>query len=192
MVERISLLPPQIIYARDLSDRPWHTSVAKNIAHRLGSGDILVNLDCDNFIGDMIEAICAHFQTDIQVLHLWSGTFMDGTFGRIAIDRKAFYDLGGYDESFHPAGHQDVDVLERAKAKGMTVLHSPSQHDAAIQNNKEETIEYYATDLKWREMEKKNRGKSKSNIKNHRLVANDRMGWGKTRLEIIPGRDGKS
>lgn len=29
----------------------WHASVAKNTAHLCASGDILVNLDCDNFTG---------------------------------------------------------------------------------------------------------------------------------------------
>jgi hypothetical protein len=29
----------------------WHASIAKNTAHLLAKNDILVNLDCDNYIG---------------------------------------------------------------------------------------------------------------------------------------------
>ncbi len=40
-----------IRYIKEISGRRWHLSLAKNISHTLASGDILLNLDCDNRIG---------------------------------------------------------------------------------------------------------------------------------------------
>src|SRR5262245_17911840 len=54
MRERLPRLTDRLIYAELTRHAPWHASVAKNLCHRLAFGDILVNLDCDNYIGDAI------------------------------------------------------------------------------------------------------------------------------------------
>ena len=37
-------------YKRINNDFKWNMSIAKSVSHRLATGDILVNLDCDNYL----------------------------------------------------------------------------------------------------------------------------------------------
>src|SRR4051794_19422029 len=45
MLEKQATSPDRIVYAQELSGRPWHSSIAKNVARRIATGNILVNLD---------------------------------------------------------------------------------------------------------------------------------------------------
>src|SRR5580692_8106533 len=107
----------QLVYAHTEADT-HHCSKAKNLAHRLGRGDLLVNLDADNSNAGMRAVIDEWFVDDRNdvVLHMDDGTA--GAFGRICLSRYWFYTLGGYDEAFLPSGYQDRDLLKRAAASG--------------------------------------------------------------------------
>jgi predicted glycosyltransferase involved in capsule biosynthesis len=188
MIEQMRVAPPRVIYARDLSNHPWHKSVATNAAHRLARGDILVNLDCDNFIGEATQLIRAGFAPDVDVIHLWSGERGDGSCGRVAISRDAFYRLGGYDESFHPMGYQDMDILERARARGMKLLRIPSSEYLPIRNDKLESMRHCAGGIsQWEELNQENRTVSRINIASRRFAANAGKNWGRLKLEIVAG-----
>jgi hypothetical protein len=189
MIRQLPILPPRVVYARTLSDRPWHVAFAKNSAHRLASGNVLVNLDCDNFIANALDVIRFHFARDIHALHLWSGTYGDGTCGRIAINREVFYRLGGYDESFHPMGHQDLDLLKRARAQGMRVLHVPSSSDVTVKHDRAESMKYCSGSAEdWKKLNQENIAASAFNIANNRLIANEGKNWGHSELEIFRGK----
>ena len=189
MIRQLPVLPPRVIYARDLSDRPWHNAIAKNVAHRLASSNILVNLDCDNFIASAVDVIRVYFTSDIQALHLWSGVFGDGTCGRIAITRDAFYGLGGYNESFHPMGYDDIDLLKRARARGMKVLRIPSASQVSIQHDRVESMKYCSGGAaEWEKYNQENIAASEFNLANNRLVANEGKNWGQAELEIFRGK----
>jgi hypothetical protein len=101
VMDRLPRLPNRIRYVRETSGYPWHSSIAQNMAHRFGQGRILVNSDSDNFFGDSISTINEHFRQGCKVLHLWSGIYRDGTFGRIGLTKELFYRVGGYDESIY-------------------------------------------------------------------------------------------
>jgi hypothetical protein len=188
MMARLPNLPRRIIYARDRIQRPWHSSVAKNMAHRLASGDVLMNLDCDNYIGDAIEVIRSGFPKGYQMIHLCGGRFGDGTFGRIAMAKDSFYSLGGYDESFHPMGYQDGDLLHRAAASGIHGITHRCPKDVAIENTKEDSMRYCSAEgLSWADYHKLNRAKSASNISAKRFKANEQASWAAMDPEIFAG-----
>lgn len=115
-------------------------SKAKNLGHRLASADYVFNLDADNYIteGD-VESIL-HAASLGAVCHQFSGTYGDGSHGRIGLPKTKFLELGGYDEAFLPMGYQDVDLLNRAKLSGATVLQTSSPELAAVQNSREEKM----------------------------------------------------
>jgi hypothetical protein len=183
---RMSAMPRNFLYARDREDRPWHMSRSKNIAHRLGSGDVLVNLDCDNFLGNTIEVVREPLERGVKAIHLWSGTKGDGTCGRIAVTREVFHSLGGYDESFQPVGHDDLDLLKRIKHAGHAVEYIPCPPNSAIINTREEALRYCApTGLTWMESTMQNRRQSDQNVANGRLVANEGKKWGAAEIELF-------
>jgi Glycosyltransferases, probably involved in cell wall biogenesis len=109
-------------YVHTTEPKTFHASKAKNLAHYFATGDIVCNLDGDNFTGKdfafylnylfntLGENSIVQFKRD----PLW------GTVGRIALSRKNFLKLGGYSENFHPTGFQDYELRERAVKTGMT------------------------------------------------------------------------
>ena len=91
LVERMKEWLPRvscrIVFGRDLTDKPWHCSYAKNVAHRVAVGKILVNLDCDNFIGkEILPAISDRFSNGCQIMHHYAP--ICGSYGRVVIDKR--------------------------------------------------------------------------------------------------------
>lgn len=133
-----------------------------------------MNLGFDNFIGNSLDLIRTLLVCDVKVIHLWSGIPGDGTCGRSVIARDVFYTLGGHDESFYPADHEDIDLLKRARKSGISVEHCPCVADSALKNTKEEGMRYYSLKkgMTWKECVRSNRQASDRNILVKRLTAN--------------------
>jgi len=154
----------------------WHASVAKNTSHICASNDIVVNLDCDNYTGkNGGKFVIRNFlKSDSHiVLHQYAGLSFDGTFGRISLNRKDFLNLGGYDERFEPMGHQDSDLIKRAKLSGLLYKHRPEiVYSTAIKNSVDDGTKFCETNLTYFQMRDINEQKSNENIKNGVYRAN--------------------
>jgi glycosyltransferase involved in cell wall biosynthesis len=109
--------------------------VAKNFAARLSSGDFLFNLDCDNFLDNIIDEIRA---TDQGV---FCNEDQRGTYGRIGLHKETFVKIGGYDENFYPAGVHDNDLILRAKYLNYEFKNIPSVSEP-VSNDKLDTVRY--------------------------------------------------
>jgi len=98
----------------------WHASVAKNTSHRVSTGKIVVNLDCDNFTGRHGGRFLMHvfekFGYD-AIFHQRNPDTAEPNWGRIAMSRESFDALGGYAENMMPAGGQDHDLLAKFRAR---------------------------------------------------------------------------
>jgi glycosyltransferase involved in cell wall biosynthesis len=155
----------------------WDCSIAKNTAHLYAKGEIVVNLDCDNFTGEQGgKFVIEHFNVhgDKLIFHQASSNPRDGSFGRIAVMRKYFSAIGGYDESFHPMGFQDADLIRRLHFSGLYyVSNVNSNHNQAIPNSKEESIKFTGSDKGYFEMNDLNRQLSRNNINQGRFIANN-------------------
>jgi hypothetical protein len=106
-------VPTNFRYVREENEAAaWHAAKIKNKALRLGRGRWIMSLDADNLINETIVNL--PFVTE-GVLHNWSGTHGDGTYGRILASREMFYYLGGFDETFPPESGEDEDFVLRAQ-----------------------------------------------------------------------------
>jgi glycosyltransferase involved in cell wall biosynthesis len=85
------------------TEKPTHFihTHAKNIAYKNASGDIIVNLDADNYIVDgYIEFINKALESDVIVAsYPTDRNGIAGSFGKIAIKKEIFLQIGGYDEN---------------------------------------------------------------------------------------------
>lgn len=103
----------------DGTSLPWNACVAKNMAHRLATGDILCNLDGDNLTGpNFAHFLAKTLPTPGLGLRL---TGRDAG-GRIAMWKEDFLALGGYDESFLYTGGEDNDLEDRAWLAGIKIV----------------------------------------------------------------------
>ncbi len=117
-----------ITYAKYKDASHFRHAHAKNMAHRLASGNIVCNLDADNFTGPGFASFIAQKMSPdphASVLHadfrfLQGISIKDaGFFGRIALSRENFMRMGGYDESFRGWGGEDNNMIVRAFSFGL-------------------------------------------------------------------------
>ena len=100
-------------YYKTSQPQYFDMSHAKNISHKLALGEILCNLDADNFISiEFIETILKLFDKDDNIILHGTG----GANGKICIKRENFMKLGGYNEKLEGWGFDDLDFLNRAVA----------------------------------------------------------------------------
>lgn len=135
----------RIRYAR--SEQPhFRMAHAKNMAHRVATGDILCNLDADNVIAPdfskyLVEQFSRNPHSVVSVHPLTvsekrkkaeplvvDGKRMrigDGFGGRLAISSQDFYRIGGYDERHVGWGMDDVNFALRARDAGLEPVRIP-------------------------------------------------------------------
>lgn len=152
----------------------WHASIAKNTSHLLASGNIVVNLDCDNFIGENGgDILLEQFKNKGKniIISQSSEISGSGTAGRISLSKENFLKLGGYNEQFYPMGYQDTDLVKRATKLHIKFVHL-NKNNVAIANSKNESIKNCNTKIEYYTMENTNKLLSNINIENNELVAN--------------------
>ena len=154
----------------------WHSSIAKNTAHWCAGHDIVVNLDCDNYTGFLGgQYIIRRFldKNDI-VCHQFSGNIPDGSYGRIAILKKFFDSIGGYDESLGPIFFEDVDLINRLRRIGLEyLLLNDKKYCKTISNTREESLSNTGSSHDYYTINDLNKKKSAKNIKEGRIKANN-------------------
>lgn len=160
---------------------------AKNIAHKLATGDILFNLDVDNFIPvGMCEYIAKVFEEKNVLLVATESADRDGNHGnagRIAALREHFYAVNGYDEDVRCGwGCDDTNYQERVlrhcnlkKIKSDPQFMGAIDHgiDVRVQNFPVKDI-FLTEKLSWDVIYHK--------VKIGQLVANQQRHWGKAEV----------
>ena len=150
----------------------WSAPLAKNTAHYVASGSILTNLDCDNFTGrEGGRFVLEQYYKEESNLMLWqfSRVRRDGSYGRMSFYQQAFEDLGGYDEGLMEMGFQDNDLMLRALKMGVKrIERNDKLYNKAIKHEK-----YKPAQMSFRSMERWNKARSKMNIKQQKLTANN-------------------
>ena len=150
----------------------WSAPLAKNTAHYVASGIILTNLDCDNFTGRKGgRFVLEQYYKEESNLMLWqfSRVRRDGSYGRMSFYQQAFEDLGGYDEGLMEMGFQDNDLMLRALKMGVKrIERNDKLYNKAIKHEK-----YKPAQMSFRSMERWNKARSKMNIKQQKLSANN-------------------
>ena len=150
----------------------WSAPLAKNTAHYVAMGDILTNLDCDNFTGlEGGKFVLEQYCKEESNLMLWqfSRVRRDGSYGRMSFYQQAFEDLGGYDEGLMEMGFQDNDLMLRALKMGVKrIERNDKLYNKALKHEK-----YKPAHMSFRRMERWNKARSKANIKEQKLRANN-------------------
>lgn len=162
----------------------YNCPVAKNISHYYSDGKYVVNLDIDNDIDGMRNAIEEQIQEKKSefILHLSPLSTplteenqkqkegFSGSFGRICFRKKDFIALAGYNEMFLPMGYQDSDIIFRAIKKGYEYINKPV-FVAPEKNAKRITYSTNAEIMSWEDCNDFNKKLSKYNIQENNLTA---------------------
>lgn len=162
-------------YKTNLPDH-WDMSHAKNVSHRLAQGEIICNLDPDNFLGD------GFYEFVKDNLYLNKYAFVRkrgaGAGGRLAVHREHFYKVGGYDERMcYGWGLEDGDMHLRLERFGLKRL-KPKEFDIVKHKNSRRTELAMEKDFKI--SREKHQAIMDENNKNETITVNTETGYGKT------------
>lgn len=151
-----------------------HLARLKNVAHRLATGDVLVNLDADNFIGPgFVDYVLANREPK-KVFHIWFQNATTGTCGRTAFNRDEFFAVGGYNNELTPGPWDELDLINRARAFGCHIIDESDANIVGgdIVNDKSETMNHIQDHRTYRELNDINESISQGNVSKGRLIAN--------------------
>lgn len=101
-----------------VEDKPFSFSHTKNLSHQMALGDIVFNLDADNFICNAHSALLKLKEDEILVQT--PNRIFDGRSGRIGCYKQVFDQLGGYDETIIRC--TDGDFIKRAAKIGKKLI----------------------------------------------------------------------
>ena len=168
-------------YETDILNQ-WHASIGKNTATHQAHGEIVVTLDCDNYTGYRGgRFVITQFEKNDYncVVHQFDWNPQNGNFGRIALTKKKFNEIGGYDQSLLPMGYQDWDIIKRAEATGCKYVNpTDAEFNQAIMNEggKELSMANQKEEhqkMGWVEMNRINKLKCHHNLYKKKHKAND-------------------
>jgi len=150
---------------------------SRNVAFRAARGDILCNVDADNFIGPGFVSFLRRFFAQHPEGFLRPHG-PPGTNGRIACRRNQFMEIGGYDEKMGDGwGYEDVDFAARLSAAGFKGKPMPGRYLSAIPHSDSMRLEFQTVKMK-EGCNREHRRLSKKNIETGLWRANAGTGFG--------------
>ena len=172
----------RLTYARTTEPQWYSMSHSRNVAFRLARGEIVCNVDADNWTGPGFAAELNRLAN----LHPERAVFTKGRRllrGRIAFFKREWEELlGGYDEGLQGYGHDDRDLVTRAEALGFHAVYFGGQYVRRLRTPAAQRVTNMR-DKSWRRSEDANRRRSETNIRRGILKANTGCHWGAARLE---------
>jgi hypothetical protein len=122
-----------VLKVHDEADKSFEFAYCKDLAHRMGSGIVLMNLDADNYIGAAIQQMQLILDVPNIALQLYNHPKQTvnntGVQGRIALRKEHYETVGGYvtgDRDEDPIGGQHENMMFKALQKiGVKVWNLP-------------------------------------------------------------------
>ena len=155
----------RIRYYRVEGCTDFHMTHAKNIAHRLACGDIVCNVDADNFTGKgFAEFLETSFRKNHRRVVHGDWRLCKGSNGRLALLREYFLFIGGYNEKIKGWGYDDTDLIDRLRFFGLEdLVISNMDFLKTIQHDRDEA---------WTITQKRNMELSQSSLEKRKFRAN--------------------
>lgn len=136
------IISGKLIYYKTTQPSFFHRSHSRNLSFKLATGDIVCNIDADNYTGKSFAAfINQSFEENSEIClnttEPEQGLVNKDVLGRICVLKKDFLAIRGFDESMHNYGYEDFDLVNRLKLSGirslcikdMVYLHAISHSD---------------------------------------------------------------
>lgn len=165
---------------------------AKNVAHKLASGNILCNLDADNYlVSGYSQFLYDSFSKKKDIIVVSSDNdHINGVCGKIAVTKDAFYGVNGYDESQSEGwGWDDTNFQFRVRTYNeLSIVECPAHFNQVILHSIEERVANYKNkDI----FETQNMSIANLNKlwEEKRFVANIGQRWGSASVVDINGQE---
>lgn len=120
-------------YYKTAEPQDFHSSHAKNMALRLGTGDVICMVDADNYAGpgyaSWIDSVfSAHGGNAIITTLRKDAIVYRDQGGKFGFGRELFYSVRGLDESLVGYGMEDTDLINRIENAGGKRVYIEGEH----------------------------------------------------------------
>ena len=120
----------------------WVAAHAKNIAHKMATGDVLANLDCDIMVPKGFSRYVSDiFSRDERIVMSFSSDDMNGNHGCAGIVgalKRDFYSVNGYNEDMNLGwGYDDMNYQFRVRMHNELSLFTPPKMCMCIPHGNE-------------------------------------------------------
>lgn len=177
----------KVRYLRTRIPQHFSMSHSRNVAFLNATGDIVTNVDADNFTGNGF----ASYLNKLANIHSRRVIFAKGKRrinGRIGMFKDEFEFIGGYDEDLVGYGGDDHSLILRAIYSGFIVMWwagSPVDFTHRLITPRDQ-VGINMENQDWQETECINRGITLEKLRLHEFVANKNRSWGQIEdLEVI-------
>lgn len=133
----------KLIYYKTYTPVYFNRSHSRNLAFKLASGDLICNIDADNFTGNGFAAyLNGEFQKKgAQFLTaIGNGKASQDVLGRICVLAHHFYELAGYDEHMSWYGFEDHDFANRLELSAVKRIPISTEYLTAIHHEQKERL----------------------------------------------------
>jgi glycosyltransferase involved in cell wall biosynthesis len=114
MKENSHAFGSKVVYYKTTEPTFYNRSHSRNMAFRLATGDVVCNLDADNYAGNgFVEHLTKIFQENNNILVAPKDESLSDTFGKISMTKQDFLQVKGYDEAIKGYGFEDNDIKNR-------------------------------------------------------------------------------
>jgi hypothetical protein len=116
-----------LVYYKTFTPQYFHRSHSRNLVFKLASGELICNIDADNFTGKNF----AHYINDVfkgekniflTTIDIRGNNHDKDVLGRICIKKQSFLNIKGYDERMANYGFEDYDFINRLELSGIDRL----------------------------------------------------------------------
>lgn len=172
------------------TDEPQHYSMShsRNMQFKLAQGDIVINVDGDNFIqprdGTVPTTLCERINLLANQAQGQKAIFAKGKrllHGRLGFFKKEFLELGGYDEEMIGYGYEDCDLMRRAWFSGFTLYWIGGLYIDRIRTPNKQKGENMPI-KNWRETEVQNKLIGYAKLEAGQFIANVGVPFGKGKV----------
>ncbi|MDN5214507.1 glycosyltransferase family A protein [Fulvivirgaceae bacterium BMA12] len=143
-----------LLYLKTYDPQYFHTSHAKNMVSLYADGDVICNIDSDNFVGkDFSYYLNKQFNMHKDIFLTGRSPYGSrDTFGKICLKKSDFLLVRGYDESILGYGFEDDDLytrLERIQRRKVPIMNSQFLRCISHDLNERLTNEYMLNNLQF-------------------------------------------
>jgi hypothetical protein len=187
-------LASRVAYFHERTAKFFDPRHAKNVAHLLATGDVVVNLDADNFTGSGYASGLDEIFRDGKPIFITSnqeettlrtGRRQTGLAGRVVLFANDFHRLRGYDEGLEGWGGEDTDLVRRALHAGLSQVKLPWLGDGVILHSDEDRLTNFEDKTPVAISSMRNRETSL-----RRLASEVNLnGWGRATVRTFDGRE---
>ncbi|MEM9025061.1 MAG: glycosyltransferase family A protein, partial [Bacteroidota bacterium] len=144
----------RIRYWRTTEPEAFHRCHSRNLLFRQAEGDVLVNLDADNFTGPGFAHYVGQQFANHPKAYLVPDTVrlehLKDAVGRVCVRKEHFMAVRGYDEAMEGYGFEDHDLYARLDALGLQRL--PIDREAFLRYLPHSDRERVENEARWRSM----------------------------------------